>query len=297
VCESCNQKLGRLDEQLCRSGMEAFFRAYLGIAGRKGHDKANSFYRGSAGGGPLEMLGTDNQTGKNVLLEVVGENAVRQLRCVTLVAEDDTEHVIRIPDGMTPEQFRARFDALGIKRFKHGECFAAPEERAWVESLLSKLTIESKGAWSLPANGPIGYGPSTIKFTVTSRYFRCIAKIGFHYFLTKMSRFRGDEDCFAKLRHFIMNESNRAEYEQFVTYAQGQLVWGIDAGLRLKNWGHVLCAQADYLNLTAKVQLFAGPDEALHLFRTTWSEPFSNRLQRKLRRFFRQLSEGRTRGV
>lgn len=259
VCDTCNQKIGLLDEQLCRSGMEAFFRAYLEITGRKTHEKTNSFYRGSAGGGPLEMLGTDLQTGKNVLLEVVGENAVRQLRCATLVAEDDTVHVIRIPDRMTPEGFRAKFDALGIKRFKHGECFAAPEEREWIESLLSKLTIESRTAWSLPANGPVGYGPSVIKFTVTSRYFRCIAKIGFHYFLAKLKRFRGDEDCFANLRHFIMSESNAAQCENFVTYAQGHLVWGIDAGRRLKHWGHVICAQTDYLNLTAKVQLFAGP--------------------------------------
>ena len=136
------------------------------------------------------MLGTDIQTGKNVLLEVIGENEVRQLRHASFVAEDDTVHVIRITDGMTPEQFRAKFDALGIARFKTGECFSAPEERTWVDSLLSTLKIQTKGEWTLPASGPIGYGPSAIKFTVTSRYFRCIAKIGFHYFLTKMPHFR-----------------------------------------------------------------------------------------------------------
>ncbi len=259
VCMECNNVCGLLDEQLCRSGMEAFYRVLLGITGRKEHEKVNSFYRGSAGGGRLEMLGTNQQTGNNVLLELTGENQVRELRCVQLVAEDDTVRVIVIPDGMTPEQFRAEFDALGIKRFKHGNFCAAPEEMPWVESLIGTLQYEKK-TMSPPSTGPIIYGPSAIKFTVTSRYFRCIAKIGFHYFLTKMPQFRGDEECFADIRHFIMNPSNAAESERFVTYKEGQLVWGVDAGRRLKSWGHVVCVQADYLNLTAKIQLFAGPE-------------------------------------
>ena len=56
-----------------------------------------------------------------------------------------------------------------------------------------------------------------------------------------------------------MNESNAAECERFVTYAQGQLVWGADAGM-LKNWGHLVCVECDYLSLRAKLQLFAGPN-------------------------------------
>src|ERR1700732_627354 len=78
VCVPCNNECGLLDEQLCRSGMEAFFRVYLGITGRKEHEKVNPFYRGSAGGGRLEMLGTNQDTGNNVLLELTGENQVRE---------------------------------------------------------------------------------------------------------------------------------------------------------------------------------------------------------------------------
>jgi len=239
--------------------MEAFFRAYLGIAGRKEHEKVNPFYRGSAGGSRLEMQGCNQQTGNTVVLEVVGENQVRELRCAQLVAEDDSVHVIPIPDGMTPEEFRAKFEALGIKRFKHGHFFAAPEERTWVESLIGNLRYEGKTEWPQPTSGPILYGPSEIKFTVTSRYFRCIAKIGFHYFLTKVTRFRGDEECFADIRHFIMNESTIEECNRFVTYAKGQLAWQLGAGARLVSWGHFVCVESDYLRFRSKVQLFAGP--------------------------------------
>jgi hypothetical protein len=34
VCTRCNGICGQLDEQLCRSGGEAFFRKFLGVSGR-----------------------------------------------------------------------------------------------------------------------------------------------------------------------------------------------------------------------------------------------------------------------
>jgi hypothetical protein len=176
ITRDCNNECGLLDEQLCRSGIEALFRAHLGITGRREHEKVNPFYRGSAGGGRLQMLSTNQQTGKKVLMELIGGNEARELRCLTLVTDDDSTHVIAIPDGMTPEQFHAKFVALGIKRFKHADCYAAPEEIPWVESLMGKLQHDSRTEWSRPSPGPFVYGPSIIKFTVTSRYFRCIAK-------------------------------------------------------------------------------------------------------------------------
>jgi hypothetical protein len=79
VCSDCNEKCKLLDEQLCRSGIESFFRTYLGITGRKEHQKVNTFYRGSAGGGRLELQGTNQQTGNSVLLELVGGNQAKGL--------------------------------------------------------------------------------------------------------------------------------------------------------------------------------------------------------------------------
>jgi len=45
VCLKCNAICGQLDEQLCRSGGESYFRVFLGITGRKSHTKVNPFYR------------------------------------------------------------------------------------------------------------------------------------------------------------------------------------------------------------------------------------------------------------
>jgi hypothetical protein len=267
VCSTCNRQFGVLDEQLCRSGIEAFFRAYLGIGGRKQHEKVNPFYRGSAGGQRLEMVGANPTTGQEVLLELVSGNEARELRCATFVAEEDNStHTIVITEGMTPEDLKARVKSLGYKKFKTVDISAAPEEMAWVESLFAGLKPEGTTEWSHSTVGPILYGPTRIKFTVTSRYFRCIAKIGFHYFLTKMQRFRGNEPCFEEIREFIANDGNIDKCRSFITFNQQPLALQLRNGGRLNTWGHILCSEIDYMQFRAKVQLFAGPEAQPHVY-------------------------------
>jgi hypothetical protein len=124
-----------------------------------------------------------------------------------LLTDDGREFILRITDGMTPDQFRKKFDEFGIKTFKQANMFAGKDERPWVESLMAKMRYDSKSEWSAPAQLPVVDSRAVVKFTLTSRYFRSIAKIAFHYLLTKMTQFRGDEGCFKPLRDFIMNES------------------------------------------------------------------------------------------
>lgn len=265
VCDRCNAICGQLDEQLCRSGPEAFFRKFLGISGRPGHDDVNSFYRGSSRGGRLEMLGINHETREEKELELVGPNSVRELRCVKFVAEDDSTHTIPITDGTTPEEFRKKVTALGFKFFKHANISAGAEEIPWIESLFEGFKIEGKTEWVQPS-GPIMYGPFSIKFTVNDRYFRAIAKIGFHYFLTKFPRFRGDEPCFSEMRNFIMNGCPIDEIGRFVTQSREQFAYQLRAGDRLRVWGHLIAVDANYMGFRAKVQLFAGPENRSTVF-------------------------------
>jgi hypothetical protein len=265
ICRRCNGICGQLDEQLCRCGMEAFFRVFLGISGRSRHDDVNSFYRGSSLGGRLEMFGTNHETGEEEELELVGPNSVRELRCVKFVAEDDSAHTIPITDGMTPEQFRKKVTGLGFKFFKHADISAASEEILWVESLFEGFKMQGKTEWVQPT-GPIIYGPLTIKFTVNDRYFRAVAKIGFHYFLTRFPRFRGDEVCFAEIRNFITNGCPIDEIGRFVTQSREQFAHQLRASDRLSVWGHLLGVDAGYTGFRAKVQLFAGPENRSSVF-------------------------------
>jgi hypothetical protein len=206
VCVGCNGKCKTLDEQLCRSGGESFFREYLGITGRKNQEKANPFYRGSSGGGRLGMEGTSSVDGRTVSLELE-KGEVRELRHVSLITRDGKQHLIPIPVGMTPEEFKVRFDRLQIERAKHAHVYASADEIPWIESLLGTLKFEKNVQWE-DGSEPIQYKNVVINFTVTERYFRAIAKIGFHYFLSTMPQFRGDEKCFEDIRNFIMTEGD-----------------------------------------------------------------------------------------
>jgi hypothetical protein len=166
---------------------------------------------------------------------------------------------------MTPAEFRKKVSALGIKFFKHATISAAPEEIPWVESLFEGFTMKGKTEWLQPS-GPIMYGPFSIKFTVTDRYFRAVAKIGFHYFLTKFPRFRGDEPCFSDIRDFVMKGCPLDEIGRFVTESREQFVYQLRGGDRLSAWGHIIAVESDYMGFRAKVQLFVGPESLSRVY-------------------------------
>jgi hypothetical protein len=257
VCSSCNGKCGKLDEQLSRTGIEAWHRIRLEITGRKSHEKVNSFYRGSAGGKPIEMTGLNPKTGKAVHLELKGGNKVQELCYAKLTAEDGTDYLIKIPDGMTPQQFKRCVDGLPVKTFKTADISASEEDTAWIEELVrSALRFERPIEWESGALGPILYCPVRVKVSGDARYFRCIAKIGFHYFLTKMTQFRGDEDCFAAIRDFMVKDgTNLDDCARFVSVEKSPLQ-GVE---KLRDCGHILSAEKHDSRLISRVQLFAGP--------------------------------------
>jgi len=90
LCSRCNVICGQLDEQLCRCGSEAFFRKFLGVSGRSGHEDVNPFYRGSSRGGRLEMTGTNHDTGQEKELELVGPNSGKKYKkCYGMNGKND----------------------------------------------------------------------------------------------------------------------------------------------------------------------------------------------------------------
>ena len=259
ICPKCNGRCKLLDEQLCRSSGEAFFRSYLGISGRHGHEKVNPFYRGSAGGGRLEMRGEDAATGKGTALEIE-HSGVRE-RCEAIfTTEDGSEHVLPLPAGMTPEQFKDAYRRLRLTKVNQGFVKAYNSEVAWAESLLRSVFEDVRMVSGDDQPDSVTYKNVVITFTVTERYFRALAKIGFHYFLTKMPKFTGAEDIFAEIRNFIMTDGDLKRCERFVSYTQRQMEIDLARGWRTKSWGHLLTAEANYRTLFSRVQLFIGPE-------------------------------------
>jgi len=261
ICRQCNnRRLGILDEQLARCGPEAFFRKLYGVQGRSTHNKVNPFERGSAGGRRLDLRATDAKLGIEVALECE-KGTYRQMRQIVFVEKSGKTHHLPIREGTTPEQLRADFQRLGVTQpCEDVQMFCGPEEKDWVERLIKEtwpsVTFGEGNLASTSDDGAVGtVGP-------TDRYFRAIAKMGFHYFLTQFPEYSGHESMFSDIRRFILEDGKGVDRaNDFVGRRQHPLLGEMLTGARPAGWrAHVLCAEIKPGECLAHVQMFVSED-------------------------------------
>ena len=258
VCAKCNGYIGRLEEQFGRSGPEAFFRKYLNIEGRDTHDEVNLFQRGSAGAKPIDFTALHPETGIEVLWEFnPGEKTVREARQIVFIDDKGRSHLLRIPKWMNnTDQLRAEMKKTGLdpKGKLSARVFASDDEMEWVENLARGLGSEFM--W-LPPKPSAKISNPVATVHVTDSYFRAIAKIGFHYLLSVVSTFRGNEYCFAAIRRFIKDGGT---IEDFVTQTKRQILAFPHPNIRPKGWGHVLLVENAGGQVQAQLQFFLSPE-------------------------------------
>jgi hypothetical protein len=263
ICSECNNhRLGVLDEQIARSGPEAFIRRYYGVTGRTTHDSVNPFYRGSAGGQRLEMKVYDPNLGCEILVECT-DTVFRQLRQLVFVEQPAKKtHQLPILEGMTPEQLRSAFNTLNVSPPYEMYVVCGNEEREWVHDLVKAASPSV--AFGPPIAGATKYDPgAVITFGLTDRYFRGIAKIGFHYFLSQFPECTGHEPQFANIRQYIALDgaSGVDSANQFVGERPLPLIGEMLGGARPDGWiGHALCADITSGDCRAHVRLFISAD-------------------------------------
>jgi len=262
ICRQCNNtRLGLLDEQFARCGPEAVMRRFHGIKGRDSHEAVNPHYRGSAGGRRLRMTGYDNAMGMEVELEIVRKGEVRQsCQMVVIDTEGKAHHLPITSDLRDPEKLRASFQKLGVAQPAEVRLIFDPSEREWLEPLV-------KAAWptaslSEKGLGATNYEGAVVELQLTDRYFREIAKIGFHYFLTQLPQYSGSEDCFAAIRGFIIDDARGLDrVNRFVGVRSKPLLTPMMDGGRPDGWvAHVLCAEIRDDEMLAHVEFFVSHD-------------------------------------
>lgn len=263
VCTPCNNSFKQMEEQFCRSSPEGFFRERLAIKGRKRGEKVSPFHRGSAGAPPLMMKGKFPGEDFEILWQLnSGTQNIDYMRQLVLFTEKGDTHIIVIPDDMKDpaqlrEQVREAGEQLGVERFREARIFAPESEIEWMNHLLSHLQRDSEIEWSnSPEKGRISTATTV---TVTSRYFRALAKISFHYFLKQVDRFHGSEDTFADIRAFIM-QGGINDVEKFVQASENQISTEVASGKRPSNYCHLLSTGINYQWLISKLQFFLGPN-------------------------------------
>jgi hypothetical protein len=182
--------------------------------------------------------------------------------CQLVFIEQPGKKTYHLPirEGTSPEQLRAAFKALGVTAPFDTHIFYGPEEREWVESL---LTAMSPGiSFGSGTTGSRYYSGGAVKFTLTNRYFRAVAKIAFHYFLTQFPTLSGQEPMFSDLRQFILDDAAGVDRaNEFVGERKLPLIGEMLNGGRPDGWvGHALCADITNGECRAHVQLFICED-------------------------------------
>lgn len=261
ICIKCNNRLGLLDEQFSRCGPEAFWRRFYGVRGRAAHESVNVFERGSAGGQRLDLRVKDDALGIEVALEI--ENGTpRQMRHIVFVEKFGKTHHLPIREGSSPEQLRTAFKELGVVQpCEDVRVFYSPEEKDWVERLI-------KETWPSVTFGEGNLGSTTYRGAVgtvvlTDRYFRAVAKIGFHYFLTQFPEYTGHEPMFSEIRQFILEGGGGVDRaNDFIGKREHALLKEmLTPGARPNGWrAHVLCAEIKPGECLAYVQMFVSED-------------------------------------
>lgn len=279
VCKDCNNSFSPLDEQFCRSGPEAIIRDMLGVEGRKGHKKVSPFQRGSAGAERLTFKGVaaSGDSAKEVELDVDRKSrSVRRLRQMIFTLGD--RHIaVRITDDMRePEQLLSKMRERGVETGALSDSDtiittvvitgAAEDEFEWMQHLLSGVKDSLVGEPERRIDDPEQEAKVTMHAKPTEKYFRGLAKIGFHYFLKHMKGFHGSEDAFAGIRDFIMNGKAK-DVDRFVSGYGEHLIVDIVPGEPAAGYRHLLIARSNYHQLLCKMQFFIHPKYSSPIYR------------------------------
>ncbi|MGD0619701.1 MAG: hypothetical protein ABSB67_18800 [Bryobacteraceae bacterium] len=219
------------------------------------------FERGSAGGQRIELKAKDDVLGIDILLEI--ENRTfRQMRQIVFVEEAGTTYHLPIIAGSRPEELLAAYKQLGaVPPYGDVRIFYAPDEKEWVEHLIQEAW--PKVTFREGSVGSTRYGEQVARVGLTDRYFRAVAKIGFHYFLTQFSEYSGHEQLFSGIRGFIAQDGTGVEKaNEFVGERQNPLLGEMwTPGVRPDGWrAHALCAETRPGECLAYVQTFVTED-------------------------------------
>ncbi len=258
LCSVCNEKIGKLEEQFCRCSPEALFRRIKGIEGRKHHKKVNPFYRGSSGGGHIEA--TTKHPSKDYIIKwdlLEGSTDFEPARQIIVQDNKGKYYPIRITDNIqTFDDLNKILQSKGLVDCKPVESYATPEEIEWIDRICKgfKESFEWNELSFMPSEKEKEF---VVKFVITEKYFRAIAKIAFHYFLQHFTQFSGFEKEFEGIKHFIMNGG---KVKTWVKQVQGSFIYDLQSPhITIDKYAHFIVAEKLSSHIVAKMIFFVGP--------------------------------------
>ena len=252
----------------------------LGIEGRKTHKRVSPFQRGSAGAERLKFTGKghseDVEDGEFDLDVDRKTRAVRRMRQI-IISAGERRVVLRITDDIRePEQLIALMKKKGVEMATPGDpdteavtavfSGVAEDEVEWMQHLLSGLKPNISEGPEIRTGEPERETRATMGATPTEKYFRGLAKMGFHYFLKHMRGFHGSEATFAGIRDFI-TDGKAEDVFRFISGWTNHRVVDIMPGESRAGYRHLLLAYSNYERLLCKMQFFVHPKHSSTIYR------------------------------
>jgi hypothetical protein len=228
----------------------------------------NPFYRGSAGGQRVKFLAWDESFQCDLLIELTGGDQGRQLTQLILRGQSGPHHHIPLTASMAPKELREQIGALQLAAPLELRLIFDPATEQWAVDLFKELWPDQQ----LPETtvGATGFKGGVVKFQTTNRYFRAIAKIGFHYFLTQFPEYSGREPIFDDIRNFIISDVKELmpdRINRFIGIHQSPIA-PPSTGLV----GHLLCAEVSKGACLAHFEPFVTPIGRMHAFQISLGE-------------------------
>jgi hypothetical protein len=262
VCTSCNNDLGRFEQQVAQASPLGFYRWVVKPnLGRRKH-RGDVRQRGALGAPAPRFTATFGST--TVLAFPSSDNPLDldPVDQVVIVDTGGKEHQIRLFPGMSAQRLRCEIEQLGVGDLKEAWFQCDPSVTDQYKALVAQVYPATK----IAEEGQIQPGdyrvPTRIDFQVTDAYFQAIAKIAFHYYLVRNRRgFRGSEPVFAELRDFIRNGGDarrffRTSGRKFEVPFGRTSTGGI---VTPKGWCHLFAADETEGMVVVYLQLFVGP--------------------------------------
>jgi len=249
---------------MVQSGPVGFFRQIIKPKSKRLNKRGIGRARGAMGAPPPQYM---MDMGDHLaLVEPMPDNPQDVAPVDHILVRDvtDKEAHVRLFPGIRADQVRKALVDASVGDMKEARLHCGEEHWAEYTELLKLIWPKSKLEEGEPT--PAGVHPETpgtIKFVVNASYFQAIAKIGFHYYLMHSRRgHRGDEDCFADIRKFIINGGDSDEFFKQKRRPRFAVPFGkLPTGgvLTPSQWSHVLAASEADGQAVAYVQLFVGP--------------------------------------
>ncbi len=262
ICVSCNNNIGRSEQQLISCGPESFFRDIVNPKIPPKRQRGRSQVKAAMGvPGPQSTIDHGDH---RELVKRSRDNPKDVFPIDHIVIHDDQgkEYFIKIFTGMSSEQLKNRIGKCGINKIDktwfhydmvHESEFQQLFKAVWPKAKMFNLPAGEAGVTQIEG---------CITFKANDHYFRSLAKIAFHYYLIYTHRgFRGDEPCFESIRDFIMNGGNEKTFfgqtgpKFFMPFGE------IPSGgvITPAQWCHVIAADETDQIAIVYLQLFVGP--------------------------------------